>query len=136
MLEVGQCPVVTIKKEDDRISVGAELYDSMGRLIATIKNNEFQALSGRAQISRDNDLSKLIIKNGDGDEILFVHFINRTSVKVRGVFGCPGHPLVRVADGRPLPNFSMSGCVNLTKGAKIRALFKVGFVDQSGKAQS
>lgn len=125
VLMIGSCKVLTIEKSDKGLSIDTDLFDTNGKLIATIKNNEFHALSGaRASVERDHDLSKVIIKNGEGQEILNVHYINKSTVRVRGVFGCPGHALVPVKDNEPIPRVMMNGtCINVLGGIKVGAAF-------------
>jgi hypothetical protein len=127
LLQIGSCKVVTVKRDESGLSVAADLFDEKGKLIATIKNNEFHALSGAgARVDRDHDLSKLIVFNGEGQEILFVHYLNKTTVRVRGVFGCPGHSLVPVRDNQPIPGVMMPGvCINIAKGARLGSVFGI-----------
>jgi hypothetical protein len=126
VLKIGSCDVLTVKKENNHLLVAAKLYDSKGRLLASINDNQFHALSGEeAKVSREHDLSKLIVTDKEGQEIFFVHFMNKSSVRVRGVFGCPGHPTIPVKDGRAIPQVRTPGaCVNV-KGDKLGSLFKI-----------
>jgi uncharacterized protein (DUF983 family) len=121
LIKIGKCHVVTIKRDSAGVSVAADLFDSTGRLIAAIKNNEFHALSGEhSRIRRDHDLSTLTVLNGKGQEILHVRYINRATVRVRGIFGCPGHPLVAIKDGEPVPGVMVGSgvCFDVAKGAQ------------------
>jgi hypothetical protein len=118
-LTVGNCPVLTISRDSSGVSVSADLFDDGGRLIATIKNNEFHAISGTStRVERDHDLSKLVIMQGQ-QELLFVNYLNKSTVRVRGVFGCPGHHTVPVRDNQPVPGFHMGGCATIAKGVHM-----------------
>jgi hypothetical protein len=125
LLAVGKCKVLTVAKGRDGLSIAADLFDADGKLIANIKDNTFHALSGNhASIERDNDLSKIIIKDGSGKEILNIHYMNKSTVRVRGIFGCPGHALVPVKDGEPIPRVMMAGaCINVAGGIKLGNAF-------------
>lgn len=119
LIAVGDCRLVFIKPENGGLSVTANLFDAAGNLIASIKNNEFHALSGsRASVERDHDLSKLIVKDGAGAEILFVQYVNKRTVHVRGIFACPGHTPVHIRDGEPLPGIHVNACINVAKGVR------------------
>lgn len=125
LLKVGSCHVLTINRETSGILVTADLFDARGRLVAALKNNEFHALSGeRSRVERDHSLSKLIIQNADGAEILYVDYMNKSTVRVRGIFGCPGHSLIAIKDNEPIPGFFMHGnCTNVLKGVHITDAF-------------
>ncbi len=99
-IKIGSCDVLTMEKTQTGINVGAELYDADGRLIARIANNEFHAISGaHSHVERQNNLSTLIVKDADDAELLYVHYLNPTTVRARGVFGCPGHAPVAFTNG-------------------------------------
>ena len=127
-LAVGKCAVLSITKATNGVSVAADLFDARGRLIANIKNNEFHALSGdHSRVERDHDLSKLIVLDGNGAEILYVHYMNRSTVRVRGVFGCPGYSMLTIKDNEPVPGIRMTDgvCGNVLKGVKFTKAFIV-----------
>jgi len=127
LLKIAQCTVLTLSRDERGISIDADLFDQGGRLIATIDDNRYSALTGsRYHVERDNDLTKVIVKNADDKEVLFVHYLNRSTVRVRGVFGCPGHDIVNVKDGEPIPRLRLhTSCLNVKSGASFGALFAV-----------
>ena len=98
-IEIGRCSVLTMERTATGINVGAELYGANGQLIARIVNNEFHAISGaNSRIERQNDLSTLVVKDGKGIELLYVRYLNRTTIRARGIFGCPDHQPVAFTD--------------------------------------
>jgi hypothetical protein len=110
-IEIGKdpnaCQVLTIERTPDGIKVGAELYSEDGKLIARITNNEFHAINGNNSfVKRQNDLSTLVVKSRTTrfwfwtieNELLFVHYLNPTTIRARGLFGCPGHKSVAFTD--------------------------------------
>lgn len=121
LIAVGKCKVLTIHRDDSGLSINADLFDSEGRLIASIKNNQFHALSGQhSRVERGHDLTNVKVTDGSGREILFVRYLNRSAVRVRGIFGCPGHTLVPVKDNEPLPNIITGfSCIRAPEGMKI-----------------
>lgn len=109
-LQVGTCPVLSLTRTADAIGLDAQLYDADGNLIATVTNDALSVLTGQnVTMSRKGDLSTLVVSDGSGKELLYVRFVNPTTVVARGVFGCPGHALVRVTDQQPVPGVFMSG---------------------------
>jgi hypothetical protein len=101
LLQIGECRVVSMEKIGNDVSVDAVLYDTDGKLIATVTNGKIDALEGEnSHISRNGDLTQLTVTNGQGVEIFHEQYLNRTTMRVRGVFGCPGHSLVAVTDNK------------------------------------
>ena len=90
-----------------------------GRHIAAVTNNALHVLTGETiSMSRRGDLSTLVVTKagwpwwiswllGNGDaELLYVHYLNPTTVQARGIFGCSMHKLITVTDGQPGPEIS------------------------------
>ncbi|MDT5140663.1 MAG: hypothetical protein QOD58_4925 [Mycobacterium sp.] len=118
------CDVLTMERTPTGVKVGADLYDADGKLITRIRDKEIHAISGpNSSIERNGDLSTLIVKDGSGAEILFLKYLNQTTIRLRGVFGCPGHATITIKDDkligiRPMPGFIMSGsCLAAQNGA-------------------
>lgn len=102
-LRIGKCDVIAMERTAMGVSIDADLYDEAGGLIARVRNKEIHALSGEnSSVSRGNDLSTLIVKDGDGREILNLHYVNENTLVAEGVFGCPGHKLVVVKSNEPM----------------------------------
>lgn len=98
-LQIAQCPVLAMERTASGIGVFADLYDAKGKLIARVTNNQIHVLTGEhVSLDRRGDLSTLIVTDGAGAELLHVRYLNETAIKVRGVFGCPGHTLVRTPE--------------------------------------
>jgi hypothetical protein len=114
-IQVAQCPVVSMERTDKGISVSAILYDSKGRLIAKITRDRIDAISGGdVTVSRDGDLSRLIVRRGDST-LLAVRYLNPTTVEVAGKFGCPGHAPVEIQPNRPILGAALSNsCMGAT----------------------
>lgn len=98
------CDVLTLESTPRGVEVGATLYDEHENLIARIADNEFHALNGsHSHIERQHDLGTLIVKDGSGNELLYIRFLNPTTIRARGTFGCPGHRLVTFTDTGQIP---------------------------------
>ena len=98
-LKVGNCPVATMERVPSGIAIGANLYDRFGKLIAYIDGGELHVLTNETiRADRNGDLSTLIVTDSAKRELLFVRYLNSTTLRIRGIFGCPGHALVQVTD--------------------------------------
>jgi hypothetical protein len=82
-------PVVSIQRTDDGISIDASIFGADGSAIATIKNNNFQAIVGNDLIADQPDLSSLEVHRGKR-ELLYVRFLNPNAILIRGFFASPG----------------------------------------------
>jgi hypothetical protein len=132
LLMIGEQPVLTISRDDKGVSIAADLFDAEGRHLAAIQNNEFHAINGAdTWIDRENDLSKLIVMAGDPREILFVHYLNKSTVRVRGVFSYPGHMTVAIRDngvvatkGKETSNLNLApgACSTFLRGVTGKAI--------------
>lgn len=121
-LQIGRCDVLSFERKPEGISVDADLYNASGRLVARIANNRIDVLTGNNVRLTRGDLSTLLLKDEGGDELLYVRFMNPATVKVRGMFGCPGHLPIRVKDNEPISGiFMQNSClVDSSVGFAVR----------------
>lgn len=123
-LAVGQCPVVAFKKTGDHLVPDISLYDEAGRLISRIRDGKIDGINSQEiKIDRDGDLSSLrVIYRATGKEILFVHYLNLNTVRVRGMFGCPGHRVIQITDNQIFSSFPLHrSCIMNAGGIGIQA---------------
>ncbi len=108
-LQIGSCEALSIERSSDRVLVSATLNDGSGVPPVTIKNNEIFAQNGETYSARQTrDSSSITIKDKLDHLILEAKFLNKTTLKVRGKFGCVGGRSVDVKDDQPIPSFFMS----------------------------
>ncbi len=108
-LKVGNCPVFGVERTLQGVSPVVDLFDSDGKHIAAISGGSFHAFSGGAHlVDRRGDLGTLTISDTAGKELLFVKFLNPTTIQIRGIFGCPGHAPVIVKENQPIVGFMFS----------------------------
>lgn len=130
-IQVGKCPVLAFERTADGVSPIVDLYDAAGRHIADIHRGEFHALSGDTHfVDRRGDLSTLaitdrswatLLSHGRALELLYVRYLNPTTVQARGIFGCPGHAPVVVKPQEPIPGQYITGlCTDAETGIAIR----------------
>lgn len=122
-VEIGRdpnaCQVLTVERTATGITVGAELYGENGQLMARISKGEFHAISGEhSHVERQGDLSTLVIKDASGKELLYVRYLNPTTVRARGVFGCPGHRPIAFTDTGMIGGMSITNsCMSAGRAA-------------------
>jgi hypothetical protein len=90
VLEIPRCTLLSIENAPNGLLIDAKVYDTSGKLIASVADNNFTAVEGaNSHVTREGDLSTLIIRDATFGERLWVHFANRHAVEVRGIFMCP-----------------------------------------------
>jgi hypothetical protein len=95
-VQIGNCPVLSMERTADKISVSVDLYDDNGKLIATTKTGEIHAITGEnVRLRRGGDLSTLFIEDGAGKELLYVRYLNPTTVAARGFLAVRAIGLLR-----------------------------------------
>lgn len=112
-LEIGSCEALSIERSPQGVFVNAEFNDGSGASPVRIKNNEIFAQNGQTYSARQTrDFSSIKVVNKPGDLILDAEFLNPTTLKVNGSFGCTGGKSIAVKDDQPVPGFFMShSCV-------------------------
>ncbi|HTW88990.1 MAG TPA: hypothetical protein VMD75_13390 [Candidatus Binataceae bacterium] len=69
------------------------------RIVARIKNNEFHLVQNEMSYAeRSDDRSTLTVNDPDGNEAFYARYVNPHIMEIRGVFGCPGKPVLKVED--------------------------------------
>jgi hypothetical protein len=118
-LKIGKCEVLWLERTPQGVFANADFFDGADNP-ARIRNNEIVALNGENYTARQTrDLSTLIVRDRQGQELLYVRFINPNTVRVRGVFGCAGHRPVLVRDDQPIPGVFMSNSCFIGDGVAI-----------------
>lgn len=118
------CNAFAIERTTGGIQIEARIFDRTGKkLVATISKNElgkneFRALEGgSSHIDRNGDLSTLIVRDGDGNELAYVRYMNPTTIHARGIFGFAGYTPIPVRDDEPIPGLTMTkSCLGLGEG--------------------
>jgi hypothetical protein len=98
ILTVGDCKAIQITRTEDGISIDADVFDSAGNLSARITNNEFHLISGQISYGERPDPSTLIVHDKQGNELFWLRYLNRKSVKLRGFFACKSHAPVQIGE--------------------------------------
>jgi hypothetical protein len=89
IVQIGECKLLSVQKTGDSLLIDAKVFDLKGQLRASIDNNAFRGLEDTGStITQAGDLSTLIVREGNFER-LWVRFLNRNAVQVRGVFFCP-----------------------------------------------
>lgn len=98
-IRVRSCDAVIVDKRPEGVFVDASLYGKEGEPIATISNNQITALNGEHYVARQSyDESAVTVKDSAGRELFYVRFLNPTTIRIRGYFGCHGSATVHITD--------------------------------------
>ena len=111
----------------DRISIDAKILGENGEITAEIDKNEFF-------INRDNcfrikrpDASTLVVIDKRAEVVLFIRYMNPSSVRVSGIFRGPYGTVVRIEDGGPLTvNGEFSKISNSVFGTGTKGILDIG----------
>jgi hypothetical protein len=103
---IGKTPLIQRKEEAvlsvngtaDGIMIDANIYNKGGGLVARLKNNEYRVLTNESSYTEQRDLSTIAVFDSEGAELLFVHYENPKTMRIRGIFAYPGKPTVTVTD--------------------------------------
>jgi hypothetical protein len=102
--------VLSVNGTADGIMIDANIYNKDGGLVARIKNNEYRILTNDSSYTEQRDLSTIAVFDSAGAEILFVHYENQRTMRIRGIFASPGKPTVTVTDKSiDFPGFNLEG---------------------------
>jgi len=100
-IRVGSCPVATMEQTAAGIAVTASMYNSSGKLIVRIADGVMHIMTnGITRATRNGDLSTLIVTDDSRNELLYIRYLNPTTLRIKGTFGCPGHALVQITDDK------------------------------------
>jgi hypothetical protein len=96
-IELGQCYPLTLHRDENGISVSADVYSTTGEPLGQIRNNRYN-ISGANNliVERTGDLSSLVVHDEQGHELLFVRYVNPNTIRIRGIFTCPSPRLETV----------------------------------------
>jgi hypothetical protein len=94
-IQLEECPLVSLESGPNGALIDANIYDRVGHIIGHVRDNQFIIPNeNNLTIEKTGDLSTLIVHNADGDELLYIRYLNRSTFRIRGVFSCP-YPTLR-----------------------------------------
>jgi hypothetical protein len=112
-LSIGNCDSLVLERSADGIRINAVIYDANGNKLGNITDNGYEIERDGLVVEHTGDLSTLVVHNNSREELLYVKYLNRRAIKVRGIFYCPSAPNVRVVitDERfQVGSLSLAGC--------------------------
>ncbi len=110
ILMINGCEALGINRDERGTLLNTVVNDGSGVPPATIVNNEIVAENGENYSSRQSsDDSTLTVTNREGQTLLHAEFLNKSTMRITGRFGCTGGLSVPVVDDQPIPGVHMSG---------------------------
>ena len=110
IIEVGDQPVLIIDKQGENITISAKFFSDDGRIVAELKRNQFFINPNNYfRIEKPND-HILIVYDQQNNQILNVHFLNSSVIKMLGRFYLPNRPPIIIdEDWQTFGGLRMSG---------------------------
>ena len=87
--------VVRIDRNKNAIAVSADIWSEDGKIMASIETNRFRINPNRIAYFDTPDPHTLIVTDERKTQVLFIRYLNPTTVKITGVFRSSGeHPVI------------------------------------------
>jgi hypothetical protein len=90
-ITLGWCQSLTLHSTKSGLAIDAQIFGHNGTKIGYIENNGYN-IDGNIFV--DKDSNTIAIHDADGQELLWVRYLNDRAIKVRGKLFCPApHPI-------------------------------------------
>lgn len=102
-------PFLSIKTTDNHLLLNASIVDSENKNVVKIIDNEFQAFPEASFNPKQPDEHSLIVRDGAGQEVLNLRYLNKDAIKITGRFYIPNYEnpvIISKNDGIIFPNGS------------------------------
>ena len=86
ILKIDGQELLSISRTAAGISVDAKIFDADGKIVAQIENSEFFINQNAAFRIKRPDSHSLIVYDNRAEKVLDIRYLNRSSVRVNGVF--------------------------------------------------
>lgn len=88
-LRLGDCGL-TLESGPNGLSVSVPIFDRSGASLGTLVRNKYEISKGKGVVvERSGDLTTLVVHDAQGEELLYVRYLNRNTVRIRGTISCP-----------------------------------------------
>jgi hypothetical protein len=114
--------LLSLKKTDAGITVSARVISSNNKVVAQITDNEFYVNPSQYfRMERAEDWHTLRVIDGEGAQVLYVRYMNPTTIKVLGSFYTPNGPATIVTEEKLTVGMATfrGGCARGDQGAAI-----------------
>ena len=96
VLKIRGRPIIKMKRGAEGLLINADIFDRSGALVARVEDNEFHLVQSEVAYGKRPDRSTLIVYGKEGEQSLYVRFLNATTVQILGKFYREGAPPVDV----------------------------------------
>lgn len=93
ILEILGHPLLSVRRSEDGILLDAEVYDSEGKIVATIEDNAPRP-STESYLAERPDRHTFTVRDLENREVLRVRYVNETCIVVTGIFRYKGESLI------------------------------------------
>jgi hypothetical protein len=110
ILEIRGEEILSVSKSDEGLLLSGKVFSRDGRIVAQLIDNEF-FINPNNYFRKDRpDQTSLVVYDQRSREVLRVHFINPSTMKVLGVFHYPGTQPVIIRE-----EFQMIGTIRMSR---------------------
>jgi hypothetical protein len=132
VIRIGDKEMLKIRRTDRGLLVTAQVFSADGRIVAEIRDNQFE-------INRNNffrrarpDKHTLIVYDQQNTEVLNIRFLNRSAIQILGIFGTSARNSITVkADQFILPGHNVFRRAFLGSGGDSSTIIQVGGRNQN-----
>ena len=95
---IGTCPAFTVTRGAGGLLIDAFGYNSGDDVVYRIEKNRFHMIVRGFSKAERPDASTLIVSDDTGHQSFYLRYLNRNTVRVRGIFRCGDSDPVTVSD--------------------------------------
>ena len=101
VITIDGMPLVTMEKSDGGLLFSVDVFNSEKKIVAKIRNNKPVLIpKNYSYKNRSTDRSTLTLHDDYDKEILYVEYLNKSAVLLKGVFTGPGGTTIAVDDNQ------------------------------------
>lgn len=120
VLRVAGEDLLSLKPENGGMSISAKIYSADRKLVSQIIDNQFHINPSNYFRKERPDLHSLSVFNQQGERVLYVRYLNPSTIKILGVFNTARGPIHIDEDAMRGMGFTFSGNCNVNVGTAIQ----------------
>lgn len=101
--------IVGVKNVGRGLIINATIYDELGNIVATVRDNIFRCNRLKTYEAINPDQHSILILDDSDKIVLYIRYLNPLALKVLGVFRYPGRPTVTIEEDRIMVGIARIG---------------------------
>ena len=98
LIQIANESIVEIKNVGSGLIINATIYDELGNIMATIRENVFRCNRLKTHEATNPDQHSILILDNSDKIVLYIRYLNPLAIKVLGVFRHPERPAVTIEE--------------------------------------